>query len=64
MKYWGMDRVRVKALEKHLESEFDEVVREELIQKYTLLADGAKKHKKEDDVFLYEARLEQLRAGA
>ncbi|MGB5966203.1 MAG: glycosyltransferase [Sulfurimonadaceae bacterium] len=64
MKHWGMDRFRVKALEKHLESEFDEVVREELIQKYTLLADGAKKHKREDDVFLYEARLEQLRAGA
>lgn len=63
-KYGEMDRFRVKALEKHLESEFDKEIREELIEKYTLLAEGAKKHKKEDDVFLYEARLEQLRAGA
>jgi glycosyltransferase involved in cell wall biosynthesis len=63
MKHWGMDRFRVKALEKHLETAFDTLVREELIRKYTLLADGARKYQKEDDVSLYEARIEQLRAG-
>lgn len=63
MKQWGMDRFRVKALEKHLETAFDGIVREELIRKYSLLADGARKYKKEDDVFLYEARIEQLKAG-
>lgn len=57
------DRFRVKALEKHLDSQFDGIVREELIHKYTLLSNEAKKHKKEDDTFLYEARLEQLKAG-
>ena len=59
----SMDRFRVKALEKHLESQFDDIVREELIRKYSLLAEGAKKYQKEDDVFLYEARIEQLKAG-
>ena len=63
MRYPETDRFRVKALEKHLDSPFDEAVREELIKKYTLLAEWAKKQKKEDDFFLYEARLEQLKAG-
>ena len=60
---FSMDRFRVKALEKHLESQFDDIVRKELIRKYSLLAEGAKKYQKEDDVFLYEARIEQLKAG-
>jgi hypothetical protein len=63
MKYAEMDRFRVKALEKHLDSPFDGAVRKELIGKYTLLSEGAKKQKKEDDFFRYEARLEQLKAG-
>ncbi|WP_345977349.1 glycosyltransferase [Sulfurimonas sp. HSL3-7] len=63
MKHWGMDRFRVKALEKHLDTAFDSLVREELLHKYALLAEGARKYQKEDDVFLYEARIEQLKAG-
>lgn len=63
VKHRGTDRFRVKALEKHLETALDSLVREELIRKYTLLADGARKYQKEDDIFLYEARIEQLRAG-
>ncbi|MBU1642194.1 glycosyltransferase [bacterium] len=63
MKYSEMDRFRVRALEKHLDSPFDEAVREELICKYTLLSEGAKKQKNEDHFFRYEARLEQLKAG-
>ncbi len=63
MKYSEMDRFRVKALEKHLESPFDGAVRKELIRKYTLLSEGAKKQKNEDDFFRFEARLEQLKAG-
>ncbi|MCJ7766635.1 MAG: glycosyl transferase, partial [Thiovulaceae bacterium] len=63
MRYPEMERFRVKALEKHLDSPFDGAVREALIRKYTLMAEGAKEQKKEDDFFLYEARLEQLKAG-
>jgi glycosyltransferase involved in cell wall biosynthesis len=63
MKHWGMDRFRVKALEKHLETAFDTPVREELIRKYSLLADGARKYHKEDEAFRYEARIEQLKSG-
>lgn len=63
MKDAQRERFRVKALEKHLESPFDGAVRETLIQKYTLLAEGAKKQKKEDAFCRYEARLEQLEAG-
>jgi GT2 family glycosyltransferase len=63
MKHRESAPLRVKALEKHLDSEFDDIVRAELITEYTLLAEGAKKHQHEDDIFLYEARLEQLQAG-
>ncbi len=63
MKHQETTSFRVKALEKHLESEFDDIVRAELITEYTLLAEVAKKYQHEDDVSLYEARLEQLQAG-
>ncbi|MFT7005367.1 MAG: glycosyltransferase involved in cell wall biosynthesis, partial [Sulfurimonas sp.] len=46
MKFWGMDRFRVKALEKllDLQSFEDEIIKQVLIQKYTLLLKGSKKH--------------------
>lgn len=62
-KYWGMDRFRVRALEKHLEGPKDIFVRNELIQKYEQLMAGAVKHGREDDVARYRARIEQLAAG-
>lgn len=61
--HWNLDRFCVKALEKHLDSEYDEVVRSELINRCTLLADKAKKDAKDEMVSLYEARTEQLKAG-
>lgn len=63
-KFWGMDRFRVRALEKHLNSEYDTVVRQTLIRKYELLCEGALKHNKSDDADLYKARIEQLKFGA
>lgn len=58
-----MERFRVKALEKHLECEYDAAVRRELIRKYTLLAEGAQKSAEEDEYARYLARIEQLEAG-
>lgn len=63
MRHWGMDRFRVRALEKHLESEYDDVVRQELIKKYELLRADAAKYERSDDLERYRARIEQLSAG-
>jgi len=63
MKHWGMDRFRVRVLEKHLDSSVDEVVRAELLKKYELLLSGAQKYDRQDDVALYRVRIEQLQAG-
>ena len=63
MKHWGMDRFRVRALEKHLGSEYAGVVRQILIDKYERLHAGAKKYKRLDEVEQYRARIEQLHAG-
>ncbi len=46
MKYWGMDRWRVKALRKHLHTKYHTQVQETLIKKYTLLKKGAVKYDK------------------
>lgn len=62
-KYWGMDRFRVRALEKHLDGIHDSSVRKELIKKYELLGKGALKHHRQDEYELYHSRLEQLKAG-
>jgi len=62
-KYWGMDRFRVRALEKHLDGEEDAIVRQELIRKYKLLEKGAVKYNRADDFEIYRVRIEQLRAG-
>ncbi|WP_321777710.1 glycosyltransferase family A protein [Sulfurimonas sp.] len=63
MKYWGMDRFRVKALEKLLiqaSSKFETLIKNELIKKYSLLLKGAKKHDKIQEINIYEKRLEDL----
>ncbi len=61
MKHWGMDRFRVRSLEKlHQRYGQDTLILHVLLQKYTLLLDGAKKHQKVEDAFHYEQRIERL----
>ncbi|HIP14321.1 MAG TPA: glycosyltransferase family 2 protein [Sulfurimonas autotrophica] len=59
-RYWGMDRFRVKALEKFMGTEHESLIVEVLIQKYTLLLEGARKYDKITDIKIYESRLEFL----
>ncbi len=63
MKFWGMDRFRVRALEKllKLHSHESRTIKDMLIQKYTLLLKGAKKHDKIHDIYIYEKKLEELK---
>ncbi len=62
-KHWGMDRFRVRALEKHLDGEHDALFRQVLIEKYERLHAGALKHNRLEDAELYQARVKQLNAG-
>lgn len=59
MKHWGMDRFRVRALEKLLlkESEKNELVRHELLLKYDLLLKGALKYDKIADINIYKEKI-------
>ena len=62
VKFWGMDRFRVKALEKLLkmsESE-KELIKNMLLEKYSLLLKGAKKHDKIQDIKNYEEKIEDF----
>ena len=65
-KHWGMDRFRVKSLEKlflqssTIDSNYKEVIQNELINKYNLLLKGAKKHHKDLDITLYEKKLSKF----
>ncbi|WP_372998763.1 glycosyltransferase family 2 protein [Sulfurimonas sp.] len=63
MKFWGMDRFRVKALEKLLEisESKEELIKSMLIEKYSLLLKGAKKHDKMQDINNYEKKIEDLK---
>jgi len=57
-KYWGMDRFRVYALEKHLEvTKRKKEVLKIILKKLKLLCKGAKKHKKE--TLQYELKIEK-----
>ena len=60
-KHWGMDRFRVKSLEKFLDTEHEHLVLETLIKKYTLLLKGAIKYDKIADIEIYERKLEFLK---
>lgn len=61
VKHWGMDRFRVKALEKLLALHVrEDEVKEELLKKYNLLLKGAKKHQKTDDMKHYEQCLMRI----
>jgi glycosyltransferase involved in cell wall biosynthesis len=63
MKFWGMDRFRVRALEKLLEmsESKEELIKNMLIEKYTLLLKGAKKHDRIQDIYNYEKKIEELK---
>jgi len=56
-KYWGMDRFRVKSLEKLIESEKKEHVLETLVKKYKLLLKGAIKYDRISDIKYYQRKL-------
>jgi len=58
-KHWGMDRFRVIALEKLLNSTQKDVVQQVLVQKYTLLLKGDIKHDKIDDKLFYETKIKR-----
>jgi glycosyltransferase involved in cell wall biosynthesis len=62
VKFWGMDRFRVKALEKLLlqHSLKEKLIKDMLIQKYDLLLKGAKKHDKIQDIYNYERKIKRL----
>ena len=56
-KYWGMDRFRVIALEKLIESQKKETVKDILLQKYKLLLKGAIKYDKMSNIQEYEGKI-------
>ncbi len=59
-KHWGMDRFRVRSLEKLLFSIKKETVKKVLVQKYKLLLKGAIKYDKIEDKLFYTTRLKEL----
>ncbi|MBU0633181.1 glycosyltransferase family 2 protein [bacterium] len=66
-KYWGMDRFRVKALEKLLalypegtSHVREDEVKEMLVKKYKLLLQGAQKHQKSEEIKHYEESLQRM----
>lgn len=68
-KYWGMDRFRIRALEKLLEagnlpSEYARAARDMLLKKAEIYIAGARKRGKDDDVARYEALCRRFSEGA
>ncbi len=65
-KHWGMDRFRVRTLEKILkelnkEEQRYSLVKNELIIKYELLLKGALKYDKKQEIQIYREKLEYFR---
>ena len=56
-KHWGMDRFRVKSLEKFIDSQMKEIVKDILLQKYRLLLKGAIKYDKMSNIKEYERKI-------
>jgi len=65
MKFWGMDRFRVQALEKLLDLELllerKELVKKTLLNKYTLLLKGAMKYDRMLDIEEYKIKIERYK---
>jgi len=59
-KHWGMDRFRVRALEKLYSLEKENEIRTTLVAKYNLLLKGAIKYDKIHDIQNYKKRLREL----
>jgi glycosyltransferase involved in cell wall biosynthesis len=59
-KHWGMDRFRVIALEKLLESSKKDMVIDVLLQKYRVLLKGAVKYDRIDDMQSYTIKIKNL----
>ena len=57
-KHWGMDRFRVKALEKLVESNYKDVVIDTLIEKYRVLLKGAIKYNRDSDIKEFENKID------
>ena len=64
-KHWGMDRFRVIALEKLLQTTKQhqkiEIIIQELEKKYALLLEGARKYGKIQSISYYKGKLEQFK---
>jgi len=56
-KHWGMDRFRVQALEKLLDSDKKVMVKENLVKKYLLLLKGALKYDRMSDIENYKKKI-------
>lgn len=67
MKFWGMDRFRIKALEKllmqNLSKTQKDLVIAMLLKKYELLLKGAIKYDKIQDIQYYQSKIEHLKKG-
>jgi glycosyltransferase involved in cell wall biosynthesis len=65
-KYWGMDRFRIKALEKALQLDLtphqERLVRQELVKKYQVLAGGFEKRNKRAEMKECMARIEEYKS--
>ncbi|NIM59390.1 MAG: glycosyltransferase [Candidatus Aminicenantes bacterium] len=66
-KYWGMDRFRVKALEKLLHLQLtpqqEELVRQEIVRKCRILASGFEKRKNNTEAQKYLSLIDKYRPG-
>jgi len=58
-KYWGMDRFRVQSLEKFLDTDKKELVKEMLVKKYTLLLKGALKYDRIAEIKIYKEKIKK-----
>jgi glycosyltransferase involved in cell wall biosynthesis len=59
--HWGMDRFRVRALEKLLAANPDHpAITKTLLEKYTLLLKGAQKYGRDEDAMHYRMRIAEL----
>jgi GT2 family glycosyltransferase len=64
-KYWGMDRFRIKALEKALHLQLtphqDEMVRQEIVRKCQILANGFEKRNNKSEARKYLSLIDKYR---
>lgn len=64
-KYWGMDRFRIQALEKalllDLNADQERLVKQEIVKKCRILAEGLKKRKKESEAKDYLVLIEKYK---